>query len=230
MRWLFPLAVAALVAGLPRSAAQDEAATAAAARKSVNNLKQIALAFHNYESAYQKFPNDVYKDGKAILSWRVTILPFIEEDALARQVKMDEPWDGPTNKKLLEKMPKMYAPVRGTAKPGETFYRGFSGKRLPFGPEGQRTASLTRFLDGTSNTGLVYEAGESVPWTKPDDLTLPAKGALPKLGGMFDGAAHVAIADGSVRKIRADADPDELRKLIDPADGFVIDFGKLFTK
>ena len=46
MRWLFPLAVAALVAGLPRSAAQDAAATAAAARKSVSNLKQIGLAFH----------------------------------------------------------------------------------------------------------------------------------------------------------------------------------------
>ena len=184
----------------------------------------------NYEAATGKLPNDVYKDGKAILSWRVAILPFIEEDVLVRQVKMDEPWDGPTNKKLLDKLPKLYAPVRGAAKPGETFYRGFSGKRLPFGPDDTRSFLIRHYQDGTSNTGLVFEAGESVPWTKPDDLALPAKGALPKLGGMFDGIAHVAMADGSVRKLRADADPDELRKLIDPADGNVIEFGKLFTK
>jgi hypothetical protein len=229
MRRLLPLAAAALVAALPRSAAQDDPPSPLQVRTTVNNLKQIGLAFHNYASAHMKFPNDVYKDGKAILSWRVAILPFIEEVTVVEQFKMDEPWDGPTNKKLIEKMPKLYAPVRGTAKPGETFYRGFSGKRLPFGPEDQRTGLIRQYLDGTSNTGLVFEAGEAVPWTKPDDLTLPAKGPLPKLGGMFGGAAHVVIADGSVRTLRADADPTELRKLIDPADGMVIDPGKLFT-
>lgn len=225
-----PVAFAVLAAALPPAATQDEAAVAAAYRKSANNLKQIGLAFHNYESAYQKFPNNVYTDGKPLLSWRVTILPYIEQNPLYLEFKQDEPWDGPTNKALLAKMPKVYAPVGGTAKAGETFYRGFAGPRLPFGPEEKRVSKLIAFTDGTSDTGLVFEAGEAVPWTKPDDLPFPPKGPLPKLGGMFGGASQVLMADGSVKRLRADPDADEMRKLIDPADGHVIDFGKLTAK
>lgn len=221
---MFAVTALAVAAALPPAAAQP---TQAELRRSVNNLKQIGLAFHNYDSAYGKFPNNVYKDGTALLSWRVAILAFVEEDALFRQFKMDEAWDGPTNKKLVEKMPKLYAPVRGKAAAGETFYRGFAGRRLPFGPDDVRTGKILGYTDGTSNTGLVFEAAEPVIWTKPDDLTLPEKGPLPKLGGMFDGVANVVLADGSVMRLRADPDPAELRNLIDPADGNVVDFAKL---
>src|SRR4051794_14898536 len=100
---------AVLVGGLfaaPARPADDTPITRAQLTKSQNNLKQIALAFHNYESANGFSPADISdKDGKPILSWRVAILPYIEEDALPRQFKLDEPWDSENNKKLIEKMP-----------------------------------------------------------------------------------------------------------------------------
>jgi hypothetical protein len=222
------LALAALAAGLPPAAADDPAPTANQFRLSANKLKQIGLACHNYAATNRDhLPNNVYKDGKAQLSWRVLILPYLEETPLYNQFKLDEAWDGPTNKTLVEKMPKVYAPVRGKAKAGETFYRGFTAPRGLFGPGLGKGQNIANVPDGTSNTGLAFEAGEPVVWTKPDDLVLPEKGPPPKLGGMFGGVAQVVMADGSVRKLRADPDPAELRKLIDPADGEVIDFDKL---
>src|SRR4051812_32634281 len=79
--------------------------------EAVNNIKQIALAWHNYEAANGHLPsNQVDKKGKALLSWRVQILPSLEEDALYKQFKLDEPWDSENNKKLIDQMPKLYAP------------------------------------------------------------------------------------------------------------------------
>src|SRR4051794_3818491 len=83
-----------------------------AARRSqcVNNLKQIGLAMHNYNSAYDVFPPAVITDpdGKPLLSWRVLLLPFLDEQALYEQFKLDEPWDSPNNKPLLSRMPKVF--------------------------------------------------------------------------------------------------------------------------
>src|SRR5262249_45420350 len=92
----------------------------------MNNLKEIGLALHNYHDANGKFPTNVNEPkGEPLLSWRVHLLPYLEEDNLYRQFKMDEAWDGPNNKALVEKMPKVYmAPERAHAK-GKTFYQGF---------------------------------------------------------------------------------------------------------
>lgn len=233
MRRLFAVTglLTGLAAGLPPAAADDPAPTPKELQQSANNLKQIALAIHNYEPTHGHLPNNVYADGQARLSWRVLILPYLEEEALYRQFKLDEAWDSPTNKKLVEKMPKLFAPVRGRAKAGETFYRGFVTDRGPFGPKVGKGIKFVGFRDGASNTALVIEAGEAVPWTKPDDLEVPAMGVLPKLGGMFGGgAAQVVMADGWVTRIRTNPDLADLRKLIDPDDGLVVDFDKLAVK
>jgi hypothetical protein len=80
--------------------------------RSTNNLKQIALAMHNYLSVYNTFPPAYIasKDGKPLLSWRVQILPYIEEGRLYEEFHLDEPWDSEHNKALVAKMPKIYAP------------------------------------------------------------------------------------------------------------------------
>ena len=75
----------------------------------MNNLKQIALAMHNYEATYGHFPHDITdKDGKPILSWRVAILPFIEQDNLYKQFKLDEPWDSREQLKWSQVAIKLY--------------------------------------------------------------------------------------------------------------------------
>src|SRR5262249_21670890 len=89
------------------AAAAAEAAkkvkTAAARMQSSNNLKQFGLAMHTYLDQHGTFPPAaIYdKDGKALLSWRVLLLPYIEADPLYKKFKLDEPWDSAHNKKLL---------------------------------------------------------------------------------------------------------------------------------
>src|SRR5438067_2546418 len=79
-------------------------------RKSTDKLKQISLAFHDYVSAFGKLPTAAItdKNGKPLLSWRVTILPFVEHEKLYQQFKLDEPWDSAHNIKLVQQMPSLY--------------------------------------------------------------------------------------------------------------------------
>jgi hypothetical protein len=187
--------------------------------KSSNNLKQIALAFHNYNDTYGWLPtNELSKDKKPLLSWRVQILPFIEQDHVFKQFKLDEPWDSENNKKLIDLIPEIYVPVRGKAEKGMTFYQTFGGKHGWMQPKASIPAS---FPDGTSNTFLAAEGAKPVIWTKPDDMEFDGK-TVPRLGGMFDGKFHAAMGDGSVQRFRKGVEADVLKLLIDPADGMVL--------
>jgi Protein of unknown function (DUF1559) len=193
--------------------------TAEQLAESNNNLQQIALAFHNYNATFAELPtNQLSKDKKPLLSWRVQILPFIEQGDVYKQFKLDEPWDSEHNKKLIDKMPKLYAPVRGKFDAGMTFYQTFSGSNGWMKPG----ASIPRsFPDGTSNTFVAAEAAKPVIWTKPDDMIFDGK-TVPALGGLFDGKFHAAMGDGSVSRFRKGVDADILKLLIDPADGNVL--------
>lgn len=229
VRLVLPTVVLSGVVVVSASGQDPPAITKDHLTNSVNNLKQIGIAMHNYHDAIGHLPTNITdKDGKPLLSWRVAILPYIEEPDLFKSFKLDEPWDSDNNKKLIAKMPKTYAPIRVKAKEGETFYQVFSGEDAIFGGKNKKATLITIVsADGASNTGMVFEAGESVIWTKPADLPFDEKKALPKLGGLFDGAFHVCMADGSVKRIKKGADEKELKKLIMPADGQVIDFDKL---
>jgi hypothetical protein len=193
-------------------------------KRSANNLKQIALAFHNYLSAYNNFPAAAIRDaaGKPLLSWRVAILPFIEEDALYKEFRLNEAWDSDHNKKLLKKMPAIYGIPGVKTKPEHgTFYRVFVGPDAPFTLKGNGPR-IPIFTDGTSNTILVVEAGEPVPWTKPDELVYDAKKPVPKLGGLFKEGIHLGMADGSVKFVDRKIKEKALRALITPSGGEVL--------
>ncbi len=206
--------------------------------QSNNNLKMIALAMHNHHDTYNGMPASAAysKANKPLLSWRVALLPFVEEGALYKEFKLDEPWDSKHNKKLLARIPKVYAPpIQGKpARPGSTYYQVFTGADAGFNPRdiravGQLTLGprIASFTDGTSNTILVAEAQTPVPWTKPDDLVYDAKKPVPKLGGLFREGFHVAMADGSTRFIGRKIDPVILRALITPRGGEIIDWRKV---
>lgn len=198
---------------------------AAARTKSANNLKQIALAFHSLADATGALPRDITdKNGKALLSWRVAILPYIEQDQLYKQFKLDEAWDSDNNKKLLEKMPTTYAPPLGKFEKGQTLYQSFSG---PGALMGGKPVKFQNIFDGTSNTLMVIEAGDAVAWTKPADVAFDAKKPLPKLGGIFDGAFNVAFCDGSVRFVANGVNAEILKKYITTSGGEVPGKGDL---
>jgi hypothetical protein len=203
---------------------------AAARQRDANNLKQLALAMINYADANrgQLPPAAVAgKDGKKLLSWRVLLLPYVEEGQLYKEFHLDEPWDSTHNKKLLARMPKVFAPVRGSPKePHSTYYQVFVGKDASFQP-GRQARYPASFTDGTSNTIMIAEAAHAVPWTKPADLPFDLNKALPKLGGQFPTGFHVAMWDGSVHFLKKDFDPQQMKHAITPSGGEVIDFDKL---
>jgi hypothetical protein len=172
---------------------------ARARAKSSNNLKQIVLAAHNFQDANASFPRDVYDaNGKAILSWRVQLLPYLVNDNLWKQFRMDEPWDGKNNKPLLEKMPEIFASPRVKVKAkGYTVYQGFAGNGALFGSN--RQLGIQHITDGTSNTLFAVEATAAVPWTKPADVPYDEKKDLPDFGKAFDSKPLAAMCDGSTR-------------------------------
>lgn len=196
---------------------------AAQRTSSINNLKQIALAMHNYHSTYGGFPAAAIcdkKTGKPLLSWRVAILQYIEEEALYKQFKMDEPWDSEHNLKLAKNMPKIYLHPKAN-KPGDdkTHYRLFYGKGATF--ELNKSTQLTNITDGTSNTIMAVEAEEPVVWTNPNDLAFDPTKALPKMLSI-NGKFSAAFCDGSVRSFKVPIDPEILKLLIQRNDGKVI--------
>lgn len=173
---------------------------AAMRSQSANNLKQIGIAMHNYHDTTGNFPAAaVYgKDGKPLLSWRVLILPYIEQDGLYKQFKLNEPWDSEHNKKLLAKLPKVYADPSGkTDVKYGTYYQCFTGKGTVF--EGKKGIRFTDIADGTSNTLMIVEAGKAVPWSKPEDLPYADAAPVPAVGGIFPGGFNALFCDGSVR-------------------------------
>ena len=180
---------------------------------------------HNYHDTYGGFPpaSVVDKKGKPMLSWRVMVVPFVEQNALYMQFKLDEPWDSPHNKAILDKtpMPQVFA-LTGETKPGdkETHFRVLVNNGALFDPiQATKIQSIT---DGTSNTIMVITAATGVPWTKPDEVEFDPKADPRKLFHMKDGGCNVAFADGSVRFLKATIDPDTLKALITKAGGEVV--------
>ncbi|HYV37741.1 MAG TPA: DUF1559 domain-containing protein [Gemmataceae bacterium] len=195
---------------------------AAARTVSLSNLRQLAVVMHMYHDQYKSLPaHAIYsKDGKTpLLSWRVAILPFIEQNALYQQFKLDEPWDSEHNKKLIGKMPQLYeAVIPEKKKEGMTYYQVFTGPDTVF--DGNTKRRFTDITDGSSNTIMIIEAKEPVIWTKPADVVLPAdKAKMPELGGLFSDLMNFAMCDGSVHSAHNVQDPAIFRPLVTPNAG-----------
>ena len=209
--------------GGARSAAQET--------QSLNNLRQIALACLNYESAHMKFPGNTSqkRDGENEnkFSWRVHILPFIEQNNLYEQIRFDEPWDSEHNKTLMEQMPDVYKSPRSKAEVGMTLYRGFGEGGVLEGDDDQEI-SFGNISDGSSNTILVQEVDEALatPWMKPECLEIE-EAVLESIFGKHK-TRNAALSDGSTHRIPSSVDIEKLKHLAQRADGNVVDinFGR----
>ncbi len=202
-----------------------------------NNLKQISLALANYADEHGTLPPAYIaaEDGTPMHSWRVLILPFMGSPECAEiyaKYRFDEPWDGPNNRKLADRMPYAYrcpgveahdwftppAPVPA----GITQYVALVGELSAF--PGSRALKPEEIRDGTSNTLAVVELDTTtgVPWMAPRDIDWA--GFFGILSDSTDGrkqhvsGTNAAFADGSVRFLKENLDRQTLYRLM-TADG-----------
>lgn len=187
-------------------------------------LKQFGLALHNYHDVHGAFPPAFVlgPDGQKWHSWRVLILRELEQSPLYDAYRFDEPWDGPNNRKLIEKMPEIFAcpsqpcPAKKavllsigvlacsggpSAESGFTSYAAVLGQDCAF--RGALPVSIQDVTDGMSNTMMIGECTRTkIPWTKPDDIDIAffsKLGGPEGFGSRHDGGSHFLMGDGTVR-------------------------------
>jgi len=186
-----------------------------------NNMKRIMLALHKYHGTRKTYPPAfTSKDSKPLLSWRVAILPNLDQESLYEEFHLDEPWDSEHNKTLIAKMPDVYRAPTSQHKDGRTVYLTPRGDRTAF--PGEKAISYQQVIDGLSNTVALVEINDdfAIPWTQPDDWSFdpddPSDGVRtksrlrtslerdavrkvkPQFGGHYAGGFNAAFCDGSV--------------------------------
>lgn len=208
--------------------AVQAARQAARRNQCVTNLRQISLAMLNYHDVWNSFPPAYIADenGRPKHSWRVLILPYLEQQTLYDRYDFNEPWDGPHNSQLAALMPPVYACLTDSAStPGglTTNYAVIAGPGTLFDPD--VPATMRAVTDGTSNTLLVVEASKAgINWMEPRDLdvnqmSFRVNGSPNEISSEHPGGAQAAFADGHVSFLQDSAAAQTLRALITKAGG-----------
>lgn len=203
-----------------------------------NNLKQLGLALHNYHDVWGSFPLAIVADesGTPMHSWRVLLLPYLDQQELYAKYRFDEPWDGPNNRKLQHELDDLYGAVfqcptkRDGPRRSTTDYVAVLGPTT-FWPDSQ-PRSLHDFGSSYAKTILLVELRDSnIHWMEPRDITLEE--LLQRLSSQGDGAeplGHVVkaqwpwradviqvyalVGDGSVQSLPLPLNPDQLKALL----------------
>jgi prepilin-type processing-associated H-X9-DG protein len=197
-----------------------------------DQLKRLGRAMlkHNDDNGHFPAPG-IARGGQQLLSWRVALLPYLGYHSLYARFHLDETWDSPHNRALLREMPREYACPGGPGRrSGRTGYLVLVGPKTEFGSvntpfESTRGADIREFIDGSSNTALIFESDTLVPWTKPEDLVWAPGGPLPKLAGPHRGGTHVLFADGARRFLKPSIAPNILLGLLTINGGEVLSAG-----
>ena len=172
--------------------------------ESQHKLKLLVVAMHNYHALHQHFPPAVVvgPDGKTLHSWRIELLPFLDEKRLYDQYRMHEPWDSPHNKLIMRQMPDVFRSPFTDEKSTNSGYFALVGPGTMF--EGNGGIKIEDVADGTSGTLMIVDAKRDIPWTKPADIPFYPDKPAPQIGGFVRGHFTAACTDGSCRVFRFD--------------------------
>jgi hypothetical protein len=189
----------------------------------IDRFKILGLAISNYETRYgwdfkrgvqrvgsPSFPPACLRDknGKAVHSWRVLVLPYLEESNLFKRYRFDEPWDGPHNRLLVKEMPVIYgSPASSKREGGITNYVAVVGPGTAWSAGGH-----SRRPPGTPSRHdrilMIEYLKSDIKWSEPRDLTVNEAMRVIHGGDFYLGT------DFSVDEVPAGATPDEIRKLL----------------
>ncbi len=212
-------------------ATTDESANAAPQEASsekdiIDKLVQLGRAMRRYHEIYRQFPVKslpewMDEQGTPRLSWRVHLLPFLDQEALYKEFHLDEPWDSPHNRKLLRRMPEVYRTFSG--KEPKTVLHVISGADALFGSE--HPPSVRRIPDGPSNTilALVTAADQAEYWTRPTGPQFSAEAPLSAIGRQLPPKIYCVMADGSPLTLPSTVAPETFAALVTPRGGEIAD-------
>lgn len=205
-------------------------ASAQTRRRSANNLKLLGLAMLNYESTFKRLPAAMQIGPMDVPhSWRVTVLPFLEQSKLYDKYQMAEAWDSQANADILKQMPEVF----GDPATGETGFRVLvspnqrAGGAL-FSSEPARSGpKMAEIIDGTSNTICIVESVNTVPWTKPEGILFDPSGEPLQVSDINPKGFNVVFVDCSVRFIPPNIAPEFLKGIISKNGGEIVETDNL---
>ena len=199
----------------------------------MDRFKQLGLALLNFESANRVLPpSKDHRDahGKSALSWRVHLLPYLDQMALYSQFHLKEAWNSEHNLKLLDKMPDVYKgvvsglDVYSNLKPGHTTFLAPVGDGTIFG--GIKPVRISDINDGTVNTLWLVEvkAEFAKPWTAPEDYVFDIANPAFGLAEIASDKPSFlgATVDGSVIKFPLSIPATSLVHLFQMNDGHIV--------
>lgn len=198
---------------------------------SMRNLERIADAFNAYAADFGAYPPNATLDpnGVPLHSWRVLILPYLDQKPLYDQFDLNRPWSHPENMKLAYDMPAVYSHPNGGVNTmfSQSAYYLITGPGTLF-PSPNAPLGPDRITDDVSQTILAVEGIPIVPsglWTEPIDLKYASMqgklGGSPgfELGGLLEGGVAMATSDGRGHFIEDSMDPLVFRSLVTPRGG-----------
>ena len=183
------------------------------------------LGLEIYARTHNRFPAHASFDdtGKPLLSWRVHLLPMLEENELYKQFHLDEPWNSEHNKQLVSKMPEVYFDPSSELRvqDGKTHYLGAKGEGYAFdGTEEGR--GFSAFRDATDGSIMVLQVNDqrAAVWTKPADWKWDSEKPLRGLANSLHPRLFLSgFVDGSVHNIPNDIEPEVLHRMLTIAGG-----------
>ena len=203
-----------------------------------NNLMKIGLALHVYHEAHDAFPPlyTVDAEGKPLHSWRVLLLPYLEEQRLYERIRLDEPWDSEHNKQFHSRYLSVYTCPKGEVDGDQRCHYSVivsdggepitGGSFAPAERGGVMTGmGMEQFPDGLTNTLAVVEVKEGFCWMDPTaDVTFEEflKGINTeggRVGSPHRGGAFGVMFDGRVQLIPDALSEEVLRGLGTPNGG-----------
>jgi hypothetical protein len=215
---------------LPASNVISDTLLAERFQQSRNNLKQIGLALHNYHDQNQKFPPAFVADaaGKPLYSWRVLLLPYLNQQGLFERFDKSQAWDAPGNLEISNTALEVFkSPADAAVAANGVSYVAIVGAKHVF--QGTTTIGFRDVSDGTSNTvALVEVRGVAGSWAAPVDLQASALkwsvgNGAGELHSPYPKGLHVLMLDGSTKLVRPETVSQAFPTALGINDGMLVE-------